>query len=150
MTTNVSLRPATHDDYDFLWWLHCVTMRPSVEATWGWDEAWQAAYFREHFDPTSRNIIEVDGDAVGVISVERRDDLIFLAAVEIAPAYQHRGIATTLIGGVLDEAGHEGVPVELYVLKVNPARRLYERLGFVVIHETETHFIMRWLPDRLT
>jgi hypothetical protein len=29
------------------------------------------------------------------------------------------------------------------VLKVNPARRLYERLGLVVVGETDTHFEMR-------
>ena len=32
------------------------------------------------------------------------------------------------------------------VLKVNPARRLYERLGFAIVGETETHYLMRWRP----
>jgi ribosomal protein S18 acetylase RimI-like enzyme len=32
--------------------------------------------------------------------------------------------------------------VTLQVLKVNPARRLYERLGFRVTGETPTHFLM--------
>jgi hypothetical protein len=29
------------------------------------------------------------------------------------------------------------------VLKVNPAKRLYERLGLAVIGETDTHYLMR-------
>jgi hypothetical protein len=28
------------------------------------------------------------------------------------------------------------------ILRVNPARRLYERLGFAVVSETETHLRM--------
>jgi hypothetical protein len=29
------------------------------------------------------------------------------------------------------------------VLKVNPARRLYERLGLVIVGATDTHYLMR-------
>ena len=54
-----TLRPATHDDYHFLYHLHISTIRPAVEATWGWDEAFQREYFREHFDPATRQIIEI-------------------------------------------------------------------------------------------
>ena len=52
-----------------------------------------------------------------------------------------------LIQALCDEADGRGIPVELQVIKVNPAWRLYERLGFVVIGETETHVLMRWLPE---
>lgn len=44
---------------------------------------------------------------------------------------------------VLREAGQAGVAVELSVLKVNPARRLYERLGFVQVSEGEHSYLMR-------
>jgi ribosomal protein S18 acetylase RimI-like enzyme len=142
----ISLRPATEDDYDFLWWLHCATMRPYVEKTWGWDEQWQAEYFRDRFDPTTRQVVEGDGAPIGCISAERRGDRIFLGVIEIAPDHQDRGIGTKLIRGFLDEADGRGVPVELQVIKVNPARRLYERLGFVVMGKTETHYLMRRSP----
>jgi len=145
--TQISLRPATRDDYDFLWWLHRATMRPYVEETWGWDEQWQAKYFHDHFDPITREIVECDGVPVGCISVERRERCIFLAAIEIAPDYQSREIGTELIRDLLNEADGRGVAIELQVLQVNPARRLYERLGFAVIGETETHYIMRWSPE---
>lgn len=145
----ISLRPATDEDYDFLWWLHCATMRPYVEETWGWDEQWQAEYFHDHFDSPTRRVIGGDGVPIGYISVERREDCIFLAAIEIAPDYQSRGIGTKLIRGLLNEADGRNVPVELQVLKVNTARRLYERLGFTVIGETETHYMMRRLPESM-
>jgi GNAT superfamily N-acetyltransferase len=120
-------------------------MRPYVEKTWGWDEQWQAQYFRDRFDPATREIIEGDGVPIGCISVERREHCIFFAVIEIAPDHQSRGIGTELIRDLLNEADGRGVPVELQVVKVNPARRLYERLGFAVIGETETHYLMRRL-----
>jgi ribosomal protein S18 acetylase RimI-like enzyme len=60
------------------------------------------------------------------------------------PAYQGRGIGTTLIRRLQQRARKEGVPVTLQVFKVNPARALYERLGFKVTGETDTHCRMKW------
>jgi ribosomal protein S18 acetylase RimI-like enzyme len=143
---DISLRPATQEDYEFLWWLHCNTIRPYVEQTWGWDEAWQLQYFQERFNLGKREIIEAGGVPIGCISVECHEDHIFLALIEIASDYQGQGIGTELIQDLLDEADGRGVPIELRVLRVNPARRLYERLGFAVVQETDTRYIMRRAP----
>ncbi len=144
----ISLRPATREDYDFLWWLHRVALKPYVEKTWGWDEQWQARHFHDRFDPATREIIEGDGVPIGCISVERQEDRVFLAVIEIAPDHQNRGIGTKLVQALCDEADGKGVPVELQVIKVNhSARRFYERLGFVVVGETESHFRMRRPPE---
>lgn len=144
--SDITLRPATRDDYDFLWALLVDTLRPYVEATWGWDEAYQRTRFRDHFDPARQDIVLADGVAAGVISVERREDVIFLSNIGITPAYQGRGIGTRLIQDLLDEGRARGVPVELQVIKANPARGLYERLGFAVYDESKTHWEMRWKP----
>ena len=40
----------------------------------------------------------------------------------------------------------QGLPVKLGVLKVNPARRLYERLGFRMVEETEVSYGMAATP----
>ena len=93
----ISLRPATRDDYDFLWWLHRTTMQSYVEKTWGWDETGQALYFQQHFDPSKWEIIEADVSAIGYLSVQRCEDPIFLETIEIAPDYQSQGIGTKLI-----------------------------------------------------
>jgi ribosomal protein S18 acetylase RimI-like enzyme len=59
------------------------------------------------------------------------------------PEFQGRGLGTTILGDVIEHARMGRRPVSLQVLKVNPARRLYERLGFVISGESETHFQMR-------
>jgi ribosomal protein S18 acetylase RimI-like enzyme len=146
---NVSLRPATENDYDFLWWLHGATMRTYVAAIWGWDEAVQRSYFQDRFDPARLEIIEIAGEARGYISVERHREFIFLGAIEVSPEVQSQGIGTRLIRDLQDEAERQGIPLRLQVLQGNPARHLYERLGFAATEETETHIMMNWLPQTI-
>ena len=86
----------------------------------------------------------VDGHAIGYLGVSERESATFIDQIEIVPNYQGQGIGTALINNVLAR----GRPVDLGVLKVNDdARRLYERLGFRVIGETETHYNMRAEPS---
>jgi ribosomal protein S18 acetylase RimI-like enzyme len=114
-----------------------------VDKTWGWNNDWQGARFHATLDPLLLQIIEKDSQPIGSICVRRVVDEIFLAAIEIAPEYQNRGIATQLIGELLDESARRQVPMRLRVLKVNPARRLYERLGFRCVEETATHYMVK-------
>jgi ribosomal protein S18 acetylase RimI-like enzyme len=134
-----TLRQATTADYNFLWQLHVATMREYVAMTWGWDEDKQADYFRAHFNPAGSQIIVVDGQEAGILAVERRPGEIFLSTIEILPAWQGQGLGTAVLGDLLAEAARERRAIRLQVLKVNPARRLYERLGFAVTGETATH-----------
>jgi GNAT superfamily N-acetyltransferase len=138
----ITLRPAQQDDYKFLWELHRTAMQPYVAATWGWDEAWQADYFRAHVALPRCQIIRSAGVDVGVLVVEAQSDRVFLELIEILPAYQLAGIGTAVIRQILSQAMDQGLPVALRVLKVNPARVFYERLGFVVTEETATHYLM--------
>jgi GNAT superfamily N-acetyltransferase len=124
-------------------------MRTYVEAIWGWDEVLQRQLFQERFEPARMEIIESAGDAIGYISVERHRRFIFLSAIEVEPDFQSQGIGTCLIRDLQDEAERQGLPLRLRVLQGNPARRLYERLGFVAMGETETHIMMTWLPQTM-
>lgn len=135
-------RPASEDDYDFLYGLHVAALKDYVAQSWGWEDTVQERMFREGFDPSKVEILVVDGRDVGVLSLERRDDEIFISSIEILPEWQNRGLGTAVIQNVRREARNLGLPVGLRVLKVNPARRLYKRLGFSVVEETATHF---WL-----
>ena len=143
---DISLHPGTPEDYDFLWELHCATMHASVGPIWGWDEVRQSGLSQERFLTEGLSIVEADGVAVGALPVERSADGLFLERINIAPAYQSQGIGTKLIHDLLVVSEKCGVPVELRVLRTSRARRLYERLGFAVVVETEERVFMRRTP----
>jgi ribosomal protein S18 acetylase RimI-like enzyme len=130
------------DDREFLWRLHRETMRVYVDRTWGWNDDWQRKRFDENFDAAPLTMIEYGTLTIGYICLHRPGHEIFLASIEIAPEFQNQGIGTRLIRDVLDESDRLRLAVRLSVLKVNPARRLYERLGFQCSGETSTHFVM--------
>ena len=139
----IDFRQATEEDFDFLYTMHVATMKEYVDQTWGWDDAFQESLFRERYTPVQIQVITFDGKDIGMISLEERDEDVFLRAIEILPTYQGQGIATRIIQQIIDDATSKQKPVILSVLKVNPAKNLYERLDFSVIEETDTHFIMK-------
>ena len=139
----VTLRAATPGDAGFLYHLLKATMQEYVAQVWGWDEQWQQQHFQQNFAPGQEQLIIKDNEKIGVIATEKKGDALFLAKIYILPEYQGQGIGTQLIKAVVDEGFGCGLPVTLQVLKVNrSARRLYERLGFVVTGETATHYMM--------
>lgn len=142
-----TVRQATEADYAFLFHLYQASMKDYVTQTWGWDEAAQQILFRERFEPTHVQIVVVDGRAVGALSVQQQPDTLVLANLQILPEAQKQGLGAAIIKMLLCQARELGVSVSLQVLKVNPARKLYERLGFTVIGETDTHYLMRTGPE---
>jgi ribosomal protein S18 acetylase RimI-like enzyme len=136
------LRQATAEDEDLLYEIHRAAMHDHVGAVWGWDEADQRARFRAAFDPARISVITVAGQSVGLLRVDDRGDEVFLASVELVPEIQRRGVGGEIVRSVLTDAAERNIPVRLQVLRQNPARRLYERLGFRLVGETATHVEM--------
>jgi GNAT superfamily N-acetyltransferase len=142
------LRPATAADRDFLFELHRLTMRPYVEAIWGWDDADQARLFDETFTPADREVIQVDGADAGVLAVKERPDEIWLELIELEPLWHGQGIGTAIVRSLLRRGAESRRPVALRVLRTNDgARSLYERLGFVPYEETAERVYLRAEPS---
>jgi ribosomal protein S18 acetylase RimI-like enzyme len=142
-----SLRTATSADRDFLFELNRAAFRAYVDATWGWDENEQMAFFDARFDPTRRQIVESQGVDIGELVVEDRPHEIYLARVALLPEWQGRGIGRSIVLSLLAQAAATGKTVVLEVLHSNPrAARLYEELGFEVTGRSETHLFMRAEP----
>ena len=64
----------------------------------------------------------------------------------IEKEFQRRGLGTQLLKRLFVEGRESSLPIRLRVLAVNPAKRLYERLGFVVIETTAERLFMEWRP----
>lgn len=135
----ISLRKIKLEDFEFLWRLHNAALKDYVTQTWGWNEDWQQADFAAKFNPNDGEIITVDNVDAGFWWTSEKENEVVLISIRLLPEFQNRGIGSKLIGSLLEKTTK---PVRLQVLKVNPARKFYERLNFAVVGETQTHFLM--------
>ena len=142
-------RNATDSDKGFLWKLKVASMRQYVEQVYGWDDTVQYEYFENSFHPENIKIIQVDGQDMGMYELQERDEDWFLARIEILPEFQRKGIGTKVIQGIIQEAKGTNKPLDLQVFKVNPARKLYERLGFIKVGENKIHIQMHSPNNRM-
>jgi len=140
----VELRSATRADLHIAMTALEASMRDSVEAAYGaWDAAEQRALFARSFDLASHRIVRCDGADAGVLAVESRVHCLHLARVFLLPRFQRRGIGARIVSALLESARVRPCALELSVLRTNPAAfRFYERLGFRVVGETPTHWLL--------
>ena len=142
-TAQLIRRPATDADLDLIYSIVRAGLRPYVEQTWGpWDEAVQRKRFDEVTRAADHAVIEMDGTPVGCLCLKTAPAEFRLNRLFILPEFQNRGFGTRVLREVLALADEQRLPVRLRVLRVNPARRLYERHGFAVVGENETHYTM--------
>jgi ribosomal protein S18 acetylase RimI-like enzyme len=142
-TATLVFRPATPADEPFLLRLRGLTMDEhlrragSVE-----DDERRIERIRADFDWAQ--VIECEGEPVGFLKVRRDPGEWRIVQVQLMPALQGRGTGGAIVAQVLKDAAAAGASVTLSVLKGNPAKRLYERLGFVATGEGEHGWEMRW------
>jgi ribosomal protein S18 acetylase RimI-like enzyme len=140
---SVSLRAASDADRDFFS-VRRDALGPYVEELWGWDDSQQRRQADQEFDELPIEIVESDGVAIGYLCVLHNADHDYLDEIAFAPPAQATGLGSTLLRGVMERAARRGVPVRLSVLVNNPARRLYERLGFRIVRVDHPRVRMEW------
>lgn len=140
------LRPASEADFAFMQETKLTGLRRYVEAIWGWNREDQEARFRAVFDVENSRIVTVAGEDAGFIVLYEERSELFLAGIYLTKSHRGKGIGAAVIRGILERARQDRKSVRLHVLRPNPARRLYDRLGFVVTDESEAKFFMEWRP----
>lgn len=127
-----TLRDLTDDDEHWMWPAHCEAMRPWVEPLFGWDEQTARFFFEKSW--RRRRIVMVDGENAGWLEVAIDHRWLFLHEIGLLPRYRNQGLGGQIIADVNAYADAKGLNVELQVLVTNPAKRLYERMGFKQTH----------------
>ena len=106
----------------------------------------QDRHYREHYRGASFDVVEFDNVPVGRLYVARLPDEIRIMELSLLPAHRGAGVGTRLVRAVLDEAVLDGKRTSVHVEQHNPARRLYERLGFVAVADRGVHVLLEAYP----
>jgi GNAT superfamily N-acetyltransferase len=142
----IALRPAHPEDFDFCARLYFSGMDEIIREL-KLDMALQTANLRQRWNVKEVEIITSDGEDVGWMQSAIKNGARFLEQIFIDAPFQRRGIGTGIIHRLIDRSNRAAQPVTLGVVKTNPARRLYERLGFRITHEDDRKFYMRREAD---
>jgi len=139
-----SYRPSVPSDASWMAELRAVVMRPDLERLGRFDPERVRRRFLDSFVPSNTRVIVVDGVEVGSIAVRADADALWIEHFYLAPEWQGRGLGGAVLAAVLDDApvGVRPGRYRLNVLQGSPARRLYERHGFVVESEDDVDVFM--------
>jgi GNAT superfamily N-acetyltransferase len=142
----IALRSAVTQDFEFCERLYFAGMKGIIEEL-NLDMTAQAISFREQWELSQVRIIAAGRSDAGWLQSTLRDDGLFVAQLFVDGPLQRQGIGTEVMNRLIGEAALLNQPVRLAVVKINPALRLYERLGFRTTHEDDRKFYMRREAD---
>jgi ribosomal protein S18 acetylase RimI-like enzyme len=150
------LRPVEDADRAFLSELYGSTREQEL-AQVAWDDGTkrafveqqfsaQDAHYRANYPGATLDVIEVDGAPAGRLYVHRGPSDIRIMDIALAPSFRGRGIGTSLLRALMEEADASGRKLSIHVEMTNPARSLYSRLGFVPAGEHGIYVLMERQP----
>ena len=139
---NLTPRQPAESDVPILMRLRRESMDKHLNATGAsTSESDHLARLRYRFD--CAEVLLQDANPVGLLKVSRDGQAWKVIQIQLVSELQGQGLGAKLLTQVIIEAVAAGASLTLSVLKANPARSLYERLGFVVESESEYEYNMR-------
>jgi len=143
---NVVLRPSLPEDIDWLVELRADVLRTDLQRLGRYDEHRVRDRMRQGFrSEWTRVIVEGNGN-IGSISTRPEGSVRWIEHFYLERGRQGAGIGGNVLRSVLAEPW--GGATRLNVLQGSPARRLYERHGFVTDIEDDVDVFMTLSPSR--
>jgi ribosomal protein S18 acetylase RimI-like enzyme len=155
----ITLREINSQDSTFLYQVYASTRQEEL-AVVDWDDSQKEVFLKMQFDAQHKYYLETfteagfhilvfDGEEVGRLYLEQRDDEIRIIDIALLPEFRNQGIGTECMETIL-ELGHSmGKPVRIHVECNNPAMSLYLRLGFQRVSENGIYVLMEKMPKDL-
>lgn len=155
--SSLGLRPTTAEDTPFLKSLFAST-RLDEMALLAYDSNLQEVFVTMQFNaqtsqydmnyPQADHSLILWNDApIGRFLVNKGPKEFTLVDISLLPAHRGSGIGTYLLQRLLNEATEAGKPIKLNVWQSNPAKKLYERMGFSATDEAGIYCEMWWNPS---
>ena len=102
--------------------------------------------YRRNYPDAAYEIILVDDTEAGRLYVRRDERAVHVIDIALLPEFRGRGIGTTLLEELIDEAAGQGQVVSAYVEHTNRALALYERLGFTSVADQGVYLLVERRP----
>ena len=147
-----SLRPATDADREALFRIYASTREVEL-APVPWPEEAKEEFLRQQFEAqdhhyrtyyhsTSFDVVWLDEVPVGRLYVARWPREMRIVDIALLSETRGRGLGTVLLSRLFAEADASKLPVTIHVERENPARHLYERLGFRIAEDKGVYLFL--------
>jgi len=154
----IRLKSITAEDIDFLRQVYASSRTEEMQLT-GWDATQisefismqfnaQHQHYIKYYPNAKMDVIYVDARPAGRLYVERTSKEIRLMDICLLPEFRKSGIGTYLMQRLIDDAKKDDLLISLHVEKNNSSKEFYDRLGFQVIEDRQTHWFMEYQPNR--
>lgn len=141
---NYTFRNCTNGDIEFILNLKELCLKWYIKKIYGWDKEVQ---HKKTVNELSRlsdkmRIIIADNKDIGVTTFYENNGVYVVGLIMIHPDYQNKGIATSIIEEYIKTAKADNKKIIVKTYVKNPARKLYNHLGFVLksIEGTHAHY----------
>ena len=153
---DLALRPVAAGDEPFMLRVYAGTRAEELAGVpWSAEQkaafvaqqfAAQSAHYAQHYVGMSADVILIDGKAAGRLLVARWPEELRIVDIALLPEYRGNGVGTSLLRDLLAEADAAGKRVTIHVERLNPALRLYERLGFSLAEDKGVYLFLERPP----
>jgi ribosomal protein S18 acetylase RimI-like enzyme len=157
LSQGFALRPETGTDIAFLLRLYISTREQELaQVPWGAAQKQaflvsqfqaQRHHYRTYFPASTFDVIEQRGKPAGRLYLEVRRTQLHILDIALLPDWRGRGVGTAILEALQAAGRLSGRGVGIMVKKLNPALRLYRRLGFADIADHEVYLELEWRPD---
>ena len=140
---------AALEDAQRAWTLYHDAIEPLSNPLGAWREEEEREVVLNAFERGEAQLIVRRRDAIrlGWLHVRTTAHAVELWQLFLAPEHRGYGIGGNVLHRLQRYARRVQRPILLAVLRNNPARRLYERVGFMVNAEGPHHLFMGWYPS---
>ena len=153
----IRFRRTTPEDVPFLRHVYATTREDEMQRV-PWSDEEKRAFLDMQFNAQKQHyeryypqceflVIELEGEPVGRLYIDRGESDIEIVDIALVPEVRGRGIGKMLLEEILEEGRVTGKKIAIYVEHFNPARRLYDRLGFRHVDTNGVYDKLEWSAD---
>lgn len=125
----MKLRKAKEEDKEFLLKLRYDTMEQHLFNA-GYEVNDKEMLKRIGYKWDYANIIEYEGDDIGLLKVDKSGEVWELVQIQIKKSHRNRGLGRNILNQLIKEANSFGKSIELEALVGNRVNKLYKSLEF--------------------
>lgn len=137
-------RSAAKSDLGFCWPIYRDAMKPLIEAMGPWNDTAQQKIVEQAVADLGTSILQRERADVGWLQVEETRHVVQIKQLFLLPAVRNLGFGTSFLTWMKERADRKRKDLTLDVMSNNPARRLYERLGFKTVATADNKITMRY------